>query len=260
MKKYLTVAKCSMQVVLAYRNTYFISILISVFSMCLMISLWQAVYDGRSNIAGLSWKEMMTYLLIVFLLNTDVVSEYRCAKKVLDGSILMDLIKPIKHQEYTLSEVGSAILFGTFVNLILGTIIAFFLGAYVPTSLITWLAFLLSMINAVIIKLLIIYTSSLVSFWTHNIVGMMWARIAIVSFFSGALIPFNYFPGWLRSISEILPFQTIVHTPAQIFLSQVHSSQMIGLILLQILWIFVFWLLAKSIYYIGVRNIVVHGG
>ncbi|MBD8839082.1 ABC-2 family transporter protein [Paenibacillus sp. FSL K6-4396] len=260
MKKYLSVAKCTLQVKIAYPVTTLIDIFISIISLILMLNLWGTIYAGQSVIAGYTWSDMITYLVLVFIINTDSNSEYRCAKRIIDGSIAMTLIRPMSHNKNTMTEIGTTIAFTTVINLMIGFIILLFLGNGYLNFNFNMLFFFFSFINALLIKYLVVYTSSLMSFWTHNVQGVMWTRIAIVNLFSGALVPLEFFPQWLKNICEILPFQTIIHTPISIFLGGNDYTTMISLIMNQFFWILFFCIAVKFIYHFGIKKLTIHGG
>ncbi|MDQ0173389.1 ABC transporter permease [Paenibacillus tundrae] len=260
MKKYIAVVKCSIQLTIAYRTTYIINILFSLVSALLLLCLWDAVYQGKSELMNFSWEEMKAYIMIVFIINTDLYSEHRCSRKILDGSIIMDLIKPVQHQEYTLSEILGSILVSITLSIVISSIIFMVFGMYTPDHVLVWLLFIISLGLALFIKYLIIFVFSLFSFWTHNVTGTLWTRVAITNFFSGALIPISFFPEWLQRIALLLPFQGIINTPVIIFTMQVSFNQMILSIYLQILWIIVIWIVAKFLFRICIQNIVINGG
>lgn len=260
MRKYFTVAKCSLQVSITYPITTLVHILISLVSLILMFNLWDSIFDGRSTISGYNWNEMLAYLLIVFVINTDVNSEYRCAKRIIDGSIAMTLIRPISHSKCTLAEIGSSIIFVSTLNLTVGFCVCLFLNVYLPTDLIVIILFIISFFNALLIKYLFVFLASLLSFWTHNVQGVMWTRVALINFFSGALIPLEFFPEWLKRLCELLPFQTIINIPTKIFLGKLSNFEMLELIFIQIFWVFIFYLLIKVVFYSGIKRVTIYGG
>lgn len=260
MKKYYSLIKSSLQVSIAYPVTTLIYILISFITFILMFELWQTVFKSHATIAGYTWSEMLAYLLIAFIINTDAVnSEHRCARRIIDGSISMILLKPVKYDRYTFAEIAGSLIFSIGINISIGVVICFFFNVYRPNDMITITLFMVSLVNAVIIKYMIVYSASLLSFWTHNVHGVLWARVAIVSFFSGSLIPLNFFPNWLQQLANILPFQAIVNIPAQIFLKYNHVEMLWGIII-QWLWIVVFWYLAKVVLKFGLNKVEINGG
>lgn len=90
--------------------------------------------------------------------------------------------------------------------------------------------------------------------------GIAWMRAAITNFFSGALVPLAFFPGWLEKLSLLLPFQGIVYIPASIYLGRLEGLQALQSVGLQLLWIIVLWLGARLMWNWAVRQVTINGG
>lgn len=260
-KKYIAIARSALQKSISYRVSYFSGFFSQLIFILFLFFLWQAVYTHRSDIVGFSWNDMKGYILIAFILNTNLFSEWTISRKILDGSVAMDLLKPVEFQKVTLAETCGTLVFEILVNLTVAILIIIGLfGIRFPSSPITWALFLFSIFNALLLKFCIIYISGLLSFWTSTVIGVMWARTAIVNLLSGALIPIVFFPNWLRYLVELLPFQGIVHTPTAIYLDKVDSLQAVVLIGVQLGWIILLWIVGKVIFWFALRRLTINGG
>lgn len=262
-KKYLSVAKVTMQNTLAYRFNYVMTLVASFIFILSMFYLWKSIYVGRTELAGFTWDQMKTYLFITFLSNTLVswYSETRISRKIIDGSVAMDLVKPIDFQKARLSEtIGSSLVEGWIAAIIITIFIVIYGGILIPGDTLTIILFLFSLIISLGIKFGIVYAFSLLCFWTTSSMGIAWSRAAITNLFSGALIPLTFFPEWLQSLSYALPFQGIVFIPASIFLGKIHGMEIIQLIGLQLFWVIVLWIVGKLIWNWAVRQVTIHGG
>ncbi len=103
--------------------------------------------------------------------------------------------------------------------------------------------FLISLFLGMGVKFCIQYLFSLLCFYTDNSYGVTKAREILTNFFSGALIPLAMFPGVLRDVVNVLPFQGIIYTPCCIFIGTFSAGESMMSILLQIVWIAVLGLL-----------------
>ncbi|MGQ4668691.1 ABC transporter permease [Metabacillus halosaccharovorans] len=262
-KKYLSIAKVTMQNTMAYRFNYIISLLSSFIFILSMFYLWKSIYADKTELAGFTWEQMKTYLFITFLSNTLVswYSETRISRKILDGSVAMDLLKPIDFQKARLSEtIGSSLVEGFIAAIMISIFVVLFAGIILPKDLWTALLFIFSLVISLGIKFGIVYLFSLLCFWTTSSIGIAWSRAAITNLFSGALIPLTFFPEWLKSIAYALPFQGIVSIPASIYLGKLEFINAFQLIGLQVFWMIGLWLLGKLMWNFAVRQITIHGG
>jgi ABC-2 type transport system permease protein len=262
-KKYISLGKVSMANSLAFRGNFIISITVSLFMVVSMYFLWQAIFNGRQSLAGFTWDEMKSYLLIVFITNSLIswYSETKIAWKILDGSVAMDLLKPLDFQKARLSEtLGTSILEGGVSVAMACIVMLIFAGITVPTNIVTWILFLISLFSGLLIKFSIVYIAGLFCFWTSSPNGIAWTRAAVTNLFSGALIPLAFFPDWLKTASLILPFQGIVHIPANIFLDRLQGGTLFIMVGVQLVWVIVLWYIGKLVWARAVRQVTIHGG
>jgi ABC-2 type transport system permease protein len=90
--------------------------------------------------------------------------------------------------------------------------------------------------------------------------GVAWVRKGLTDFFSGAIIPLSFFPGWLLNIANVLPFRGITFVPGTIFIGKLPQDQILLSFGLDILWIVVLWYLARLIWHFAMRKVTIHGG
>jgi ABC-2 type transport system permease protein len=262
-RKYISIAKNTMQHTLAYRSTYFISLLGTFIFFFSMLYLWKAIFAGRAELSGYSWEQMKVYLFITFLTNSLIswYSETKISRKILSGDVAMDLLKPIDFQKARVAEtMGSTLLEGGIAVLLISMMLIFTQGFIMPSSLLSGILFSISLIASLLIKFGIVYIASLICFWTSNGMGIAWTRAAVTNFFSGALVPLTFFPEWLEALCYMLPFQGIVYIPASIYLGKMNGYEMLQMIGLQVFWVLLLWMLGKLMWKWSVRQVTIHGG
>ncbi|WP_234414317.1 ABC transporter permease [Paenibacillus sp. CAA11] len=262
-KKYRSIMNRSLQNVLAYRTSYIITFLSNFVNLAAIYFLWQGIYHGREELGGYSWDQMKTYLLVTFLANSVLswYSETSISGKILDGSVSVDLLKPIDFQKARLAEtLGSSLLEGTMGLILIGLFTLFVSGIPLPSSPMIYLLFAISLLAAMLVKFGVVYLAALLCFWSTGSMGIVWTRIAVTNLLSGALVPLAFFPGWLERLAWFLPFQSIVHTPTMIFLEQASMPEMLGLLGVQCFWGAVLWLAGKAMWSWAVRQVTIHGG
>jgi ABC-2 type transport system permease protein len=261
-RAYTGIATRSMQNTLAYRLSYIVNFASSFVLLIAMYALWSAIYAGREELAGMSWTQMKTYLIISFISNSllSYYSESRISGKILDGSVSADLLKPLDFQKARLAEtLGSTVIEGG-LTVIITLIVVISASGILKPDFIHSLLFILSILASLMVKFGIVYMAGLLCFWSTGSLGIVWARMAVTSLFSGALVPLSFFPGWLEKLALVLPFQGIVHTPAAIYLEEVGAWGALGLLAIQCAWVCVLWLCGKLMWSWAVRQITIHGG
>ncbi len=262
-RKYRSLARIAMQNSLAHRGAFLVNMSASLIYVAAMFYLWRAIFANQSRVAGYSWEELKAYLLVAFLSSTLLswYSETRIAGQVLDGSVAMDLLKPLDFQAARLAEtLGTSVFEGGVTALMVCLVLVLFRGVIAPPDIAMAALFLVSLAAGLLIKFGVVYLAGLICFWTSSAIGVIWARAAITSLFSGALVPLAFFPPWLETLALALPFQGIVYTPAAIYLGRVNTLGALRLVALQFIWVLLLWLGGKLLWRWGVRQITVYGG
>ena len=70
----------------------------------------------------------------------------------------------------------------------------------------------------------------------------------------------TFFPGWLRTIANVLPFASILQSPVDIWLGKRHGLELAGTLALQVFWAVVLLGLGRLALRSGSRKLVVQGG
>lgn len=174
--KYVSIVLTSFQQAIAYRITTLFNIALTFIWVFILYYLWQAAFAGRDQIAGYTWDEMRSYVVLAYGLNALV--GWRVGSQMMatirTGEILRDLVRPLNYCGTQLAKAaGFSITEGIIsfaFTLILGL---FFLDLQAPASPLMALLFTISLLIGFVTKALIVFTVSLLTFWTLNGVGLM---------------------------------------------------------------------------------------
>jgi ABC-2 type transport system permease protein len=264
MKKYLKFIQISFYNGLAYRVEYFVGTFRNLVILLVQLCVWRALLSAGSitTSAGVvTLREMNTYVLISSMIGTllTVNVVWNMTDRIRNGQIVMDLLKPMNFQAYTFANMLGqnmfAFLFQLLPILAVGTI---FVGMNFP-SIPNLLLFLFTMINAIVISFQINYIIGLVVFWylrgwQANIVWML-NRL-----FSGAYIPLWFFPTFLVTISNFLPFRLYYFVPISIYLGTLTPRDCLYAILQQFAWMIILYGLIMLEWRAAMKKLVIQGG
>ena len=264
MKKYLMIIRNSFMSSIIYRFHFFYTSLSNVFYIIMIYFLWRAIYKGSGgSINGMTFDQTFIYLALavsIFCL-FKTWTDWEMSYEVVNGIIVMDLIKPIDIQ---LMKMFGAIGF-VFYNFITVTLPALFVIIFIfQPGVITVRSIALSIIPIVLaffISFNIDYVIGLTSFYTESIWGISIAKDTIVLLLSGALIPINFFPEILRKIVGLLPFQAIYHIPLTILISKDLSIyEYLKFLGIQLSWAIALYALNRFYYSRAIKVVTVNGG
>ncbi|WP_431899847.1 ABC transporter permease [Micromonospora chalcea] len=260
-RAYRSMARMALKSLLAYQTSFLFGMLASAFGVLSMLYLWRSALAAGPR-QGFDWPQMKAYLLVAFVVGSLVSSytDYRMANRIQQGDVAMDLVRPVDYQWSRLAEsVGFAVYeAGTAIVVVLAAAAIF--GGMPPPDRDTVPLFILSALLVLPLRFGIVYLSGLLVFWTQNYVGVQAARIALITLFSGALVPLAFLPEWMRVIATYLPFVGMASTPALLYTGSLDGSDATTAVLVQAAWAVVLWWLARLMWSAAARKLTVHGG
>lgn len=240
---------------LVYRwGTYF-WLIIHFIPILVMFSLWRAVYNQVDVYNGYTFAQIFTYYfasLIVDRLTFSWPGEM-VAGEIKNGYITKFLIKPISYLGETVSFFISNRIFQVVFSLPVVIFIGWLLRAYVsaPTNL---LAFLITCFLVFFLYFSFWYIIGLLAFWVVEGRQLAFAIQTLVTFFSGAVLPFEFYPPIARSVLSILPFQYFTYFPAQVYMGRVDLNQLPLNWLIMLAWTAIFFTLSAILWNRGIRR------
>lgn len=246
---------------LAYRTQWVLALVLGGGGMLVSMALWNDLLSDGA-LSGYDWNAMRAYIIIGFVTATVVfgAADWHIADRILDGHIAIDLTKPVDFQRARAAEyVGSMI--STVPTVVVGVTGAWLLfDPPGPASATAGLLTLLSFVLVFPLAFGITYLTVLVCFWTRRYLGVMWLREALLSFFSGMMIPLAFMPSWLQAVAWALPFPHFTATPAAIYLGHVDTAGALGLLAAEAAWAIGLWYLGRLVFRHAVKKVTVHGG
>lgn len=248
---------------LAYRSSYFTGIFNYSIQIGAYFFLWDAIYTGRKMLGGLSKEEMITYVIVAWVVRSFYFSnlDRRVAVEIRDGKIALELIRPYSYQMVKYARAfGEAIFRMIFFALPAGIIIYLIRPFSLPPNMNACILFLLAMMGSFIINAQISMLMGFVVFFTKSTSGIYKAKRVVMDLFSGLLIPISFYPQWAIDIIKLFPFQAVSFLPNLIYLGKVTGVAALKVLALQVFWIAVLGVVGMLFWRFAVRNVVIQGG
>jgi ABC-2 type transport system permease protein len=181
--------------------------------------------------------------------------------EIREGAIATYLTKPIDFQIYALfANLGSLLMNLTAITLptILVMLFVFRVKVEMGAGL---LLFPLSLLLAFLISFSIDYFIGLLGFYSESVWGLSITKEIIVTVFSGALIPLQFFPDGIQRILFWLPFQAIFHTPIMMITRPDQGLEVfLPMLAVQLSWAIFLFLLARLFYNQAIKVLRIAGG
>lgn len=257
MKKYAKIFLIGLQETIQYRTKVLINILVGFIPVFIQIFLWLAIYASVEfkDIDGLSFRDMVSYLILALIVNNYLSSgsaDRMIGDDIKEGTLSRYLLKPINNFWYYLSSKLGGSLFYLFCIFTPVFIIIVTLFYSYKTFFVITLS-LIALFQAYLLYFIFNYIIGLITFWMTNISSLFYIKDMFLGFIAGKVLPLNFFPEGFIKISNYLPFQYMVYFPINAFLNTDPQVILNGLFV-QIIWIVILGIVAVILWKFGIRK------
>jgi len=261
--KLIELIKVNIKINLAYAVNAWGAFVVTLFQIFVFYYIWMAIYKTDSVINGISKDQIITYIILSRIIYTQITWGFipKMGRSIHTGAIIMDMLKPMDFQLFMFYQrIGDFIAFASMTAVPIIIITSLTLGIQAPLNIPTFACFLLSFLMAMTVSFFVEFSIGLLTFYTNYSWGLQTFQEALVSLFSGALIPIAFFPGWLKAIANFLPFQQMSYSPVSIYLGIVKGHQVYEVLAFQFMWIVILLVLSRLFYAFAIKKITVQGG
>jgi len=258
-KKYLILFKTYLQKYIYYRASAFVWMLSDIIPFIVLIILWQAVYQNRSSIAGVSFNQMVVYYLSISFLRELIYTgggRNTISEEIYTGQLSSLLLKPFNYLKRVFVEEISwrFIQFGLFLIPYVLLFICFknvVKGVY---NFKLWPVFILALILSFLISAFLDYLCGIGAFWLTQTSTLFHLKDIFYWLLGGLTFPQKLLPCLLQKINITLPFYYVFGFPTELIISNLSYGQIIIRFLVQLIWVIFLYLIYKLLWQKGLRK------
>jgi ABC-2 type transport system permease protein len=260
---YAEVARTAFRRQLIYRWANIAGLLANVFFGCIFSYVTIALFRVRPVVAGYDVAATLRYVWLAQAMIMVVLSFgwYELMQTIRSGEVVTDLSKPCDFYWYWFSrEWGKAGYFLLFRGLptYLAGMVLFHIGLPGPWQ--AWLPFAVALALGAAVGIAYRFLYNVIAFWLLEARMLAILATVVALFFAGSYIPIPFMPGWLRAITNWLPFTGLLNLPAQVALGKVTGMSLILALTRQAAWLVVLTVGARHITARAFRRVVIQGG
>lgn len=262
MRKYITVCKMILLETLQYVVDLLISTIAYAMIVFIFMMLWKYMFKDSDLIAGYTFNQMAWYVAITEILWFTI--RPGTIKKIVDndirsGQIAYRLNKPYNYLTYLMSlYMGYSFVSIAFKGVV-GIIIAYLIIGPLYTFNLMALPFILIIFFMAMLVFGYTYMAvSMISFWVERNGPFMivYDKIMLIT---GTIFPVEVFPAFIRPIIKYSPVAVTIYAPAKMIVDY-SNGVFREMLFLQIIYLFVAFILCNLIYGRGVKKLNVNGG
>jgi len=256
------IARMDTQTILTYRLNFGLHLLGRLTQIYLLKVVWTAVYDGQAAVDGVPLQTLIAYLTLANLQTWFIYPEAIdvLPGRVRNGAVALDLTRPLGLLPQLVAHSLGRTVGVTAMVVVALPVVALVGSLQLPQSTEAAGLYLVSTVLAYTITLAIGILLALVAFWTLETNGVGLLFLYVNQFFAGALIPLWFFPDWLRTVAELLPFQTQAFLPLSLYFGRLQGMDALRALGIEVFWCVILWVAAIAVWERAIRRIHIQGG
>lgn len=222
--------------------------------------VWKEIMANNANTGGYTFYQMFSYIIfaqILFNFYPNMLGKQLSAL-IRNGDISFALTKPLPIMRQLVYENMGV----SGYKLIFTSIPVFLIGAVISRFRLTIkhpLFFVVSICLSYMIFAFIDMLFGMLQFYTTSTWGIASLKYALITLLSGQVLPINLYPLWCRKLINYLPFRHLYDTPLQILIGQKWEGAS-TVIITELVWLLLLYLIFQIVYSKAVKNIVIQGG
>lgn len=271
MKGLIAIFKMRFGLILNYRAAAIAGLFTQLFFGFVIVMIYYAFYESSGTLSDsgdlpMTITQTVTYLWLAqgLLGLLPWNGDREIHGLIRNGDYAYELVRPIDMYNHWLYRILAQRIAATSLRSIPLFTIALLLMPEMlqmkgPESGAAFLMFIVTMLAAIILGGTI---SNIITISVLFTIGDGIERLlpAVVTIFSGMVIPLAFFPDWMQPVLNFLPFSGLVDSPYKFYLGVYGSNELVGILLHQVLWTVFLMLIGRWMLQKASRRVVVQGG
>ncbi len=262
-RTYSGIAAVVPKMFMAYSIWVWMDLFVSIIAVVIFVAFWQAVFASTATIGGLTLDQTLNYILLAQLLGTAANvtnSIWEIGEGLREGRIAAAFLRPLDYQAAVYVQNFVQLMMELVFKIPLALFIWVVYGLDLPADPLIWLSFAFTLLLGFSVLFFFDWIIACTAFYSTEIWGMSVVRYGVALFFSGALIPLDMMPEWLRAIASVLPFSQVVYLPVSLLSGITPVGDMPRIWLMQVAMLAVLFFASRFVFGRAVRVITVQGG
>lgn len=259
MKRYWNIFLLHFQHTFESRSRSFVWFLLAILNPFVYLLFWRGVVEEQGgNISGWTLPTIASYYLLLIIANallTSHIEESVAQEDIQQGYLSSLLLKPFNYYKLKFfEEIPYRLLQGAFGVIVFGVVSLLFnhliivshhLEVILMATLIAGLAFLLSFTFKMVV--------GLTAFWFTDAFGFQQLAMVLAIILGGNIMPLDLMPQFLQQFTQNLPFAYMIYYPVVAFTGRLDSSELTRTVVVQLVWLGIFYLTYRSLWKRGIK-------
>ena len=267
MKTYLAYFILKFRVGLQYRAAAYAGILTQMFFGFIFAFVYIAFYDSNPGSVPMELHKLISYVWLVQAFYAMLYLRHRDSEivsMIKTGNISYELVRPQNVYMMWFSKIMGDKLASVTLRFLPVLILTSFLpGALrldLSITLVRFIIFIPSFILAFVLIISFIVLMHVCMMFTLDDRGIIGMFVTVAEIMAGVEIPLPFFPGFMRNISNFLPFRYMSDFPFRFYVGDISIPEGLISILVQLVWIIILMVIGKLLMKKALSKATIQGG
>lgn len=263
MAVYLAIAVKAFQKHLTYRAANLAGILTNSFFGAVYVAVYVALFQGRSAVGELDVRDTVTYIILTqsLLMAMSAFGNRELSEAIIRGQIAADLSRPVDFYFYWAAlDLGRAVYYLIFRGVPTFAIGLLLFQPRLPAGPAAAAGFLLCALTGMMVSYAFRFIPNCLAFWATDARGILYLVNTLILFFSGFIVPVDFFPAGLRQLAQALPFAGLANLPVHVYLGKLTPAGLATALTVQAGWVILLAIAGRLVLRRVVRRLTVYGG
>lgn len=267
MKSYISYFKLKFKTGLQYRAAALAGISTQIFFGIVYICVYVAFYESDSSNLPMELHQLVSYLWLNQCFFALVYMWYK-DKDILNliksGNIAYELCRPqnlyLMWASKLLGERLSKVLLRFLPVIIFAVLLPSPFNLSLETTILRFILFIVSLALASILVTVLILLYHIICLFTLDEKGIVNMFMVVSDLLSGLEIPIPFFPNYLQSITNILPFRYVSDFPFRLYVGNITINEVLIGLLVQLVWIVILVIIGNILMKNALKKAIIQGG
>ena len=245
------------------RNKFniFVEILETLLFFIVYMYVFKALFKGHEKVEGYTFEMVITSILIIICMADVYINhELFIQKKMKEGALLTELMKPVDFITRILFEdIGNVVFKICFLMTPVILIVSSFTSVMKPHNISCLLISLISAILGFLIYWHIGLLVNEITFFEFSVWALVVIKNGIINVFGGMLLPIWFLPDAIKEVLYFTPIPYLFQVPVDIYLGMYSGKEIVCLLLIQLIWVVSLYCLGRFIWNKGLDKILKRG-
>lgn len=258
MTKYLTFSKNSLKRQFAFRSESVFGMFSAVVYIFIQIALWKYVFKDNEQQLNYMVAYSICMNMIFIVLYNDIAIDV--ALLIQSGEYAVVMIKPMNPLLLMWAKDFGEVVHNLMTRGIIVVLAFILLDVTKYITIVELLWFIFFMILIYVLNSIIYMCIGCIAFISFRVRPYESLAMIIIGLLGGSMLPITFYPNWLLSIVQIMPFKYFFYFPANILINDVSNSEILTGVVTLVTCILLMIVVFNIIYKATVKKVVAQGG